>query len=87
MQRNSNVIEFYSYNQVVRIYRQRKREKRLKILNTMVNQLTSYRAKHIAGGLSLLVLLTVISLILKDPTALVFLSPICLGFMFIKEEM
>jgi hypothetical protein len=71
----------------VRIYRQHKREKRLKILNTIVNQLTSYRAKHIAGGLSLLVLLTVISLILKDPTALVFLLPICFGFMAIKEEM
>lgn len=87
MQRNNNVIEFYTYDQVLKICKQRKKENRLRMLNSLFSWLTSYRAKHLAGGIGLLILLLVISLILKDPTALIFLSPICLGFMFIKEEM
>lgn len=86
MQRNRNVIEFYTYDQVMRIYKQRKRENRLRLLNNTINLLTSNRVKHIAGGLGLILFLLAASLIVKDPTALVFLSPMCLGFMFIDEE-
>lgn len=86
MQRNRNLIEFYTYDQVMQIYKQRKRENRLRQLNNIINWMTSNRVKHIAGGIVLIIFLLIMSLLIKDPTALAFLSPICLGFMFIDEE-
>jgi hypothetical protein len=87
MQRNSNVIDFYNYKDVSRLYKQLRKQKIVDNANTFITWINSYKVKQKIIGAALIIFLTAASLIIKDPTALIFLLPICIGFMFVKEEL
>lgn len=87
MQQNSNIIDFYNYKDVSRLYKQLRKQKIIDTVNAFVYWLNSYKIKQKIIGAALIIFLTAASSIIKDPTALIFLLPICIGFMFVKEEM
>jgi hypothetical protein len=87
MQRNSNVLDLYNYKDVSQLYKQLRKQKIIDTVNALMLWLNSYKVKQKLIGAALIIFLTAASLIVKDPTALIFLLPICIGFMFVKEEM
>jgi hypothetical protein len=86
MQQNSNVIEFYDYKDVSRLYKQLRKQKIIDTANAFVSWINSYKVKQKIVGSVLIIFLTLASLIIKDPTALIFLLPMCIGVMFCKES-
>jgi hypothetical protein len=87
MQQNSNVIDFYNYKDVSRLYKQLRKQKIIDTISALISWINSYKVKQKLIGAAIIIFLTAASLIIKDPTALIFLLPICIGFMFVKEEM
>lgn len=86
MRRNSNILDFYDYKDVSRLYKQLRKQKIIDTVNAFIIWINSSKVKQKIVGAVLIIFLTLASLIIKDPSALIVSLPMCIGVMFCKES-
>jgi hypothetical protein len=84
--RTNNTTRLFTYDDAIALYKQEKRQAKKNTLTAIQNYFIDHYITQKIIGLLILVLITMLSLIIQDATALIFMLPICVGLMLANEQ-
>jgi hypothetical protein len=83
---NDNSIRLYTYEDAIEMYKQHKEQQKRNTLTGIYNYFINKYITQKIIGLTVFILTVFISIIIQDPTALIFMFPICLGLMLLNQK-
>jgi hypothetical protein len=86
MQPQPEAHRLYTYEEAVNLYKQRRRMKLHNVMESIIDYLYGINIRQKIIGLMILIFLITTSLMIKNPIALIFLTPICIGLILTKED-
>ncbi|MDF2950559.1 MAG: hypothetical protein K0S18_142 [Anaerocolumna sp.] len=84
--RTNNTIRLFTYDDAIALYKREKRQAKKNTLTAIQNYFIDHYITQKIIGLLILILITMLSLIIQDATALIFMLPICVGLMLANEQ-
>jgi uncharacterized protein YaeQ len=85
--KTDNTIRLFTYDDAVAIYKHNQQQSKVNTIKAIKRYLVNhYIVQKIIGFISLIVTI-VLSCIIKDGTALIFMLPICMGLMLVNEPL